>query len=108
MISFSELPDDFRMKIRDMITNEKGIVEGYYQGGIQIIMPNCPGFRMALKVKMQEQGFQIKPGSVFWFPACNNEPLENLRWKTKEDEGNRCAAYVENTTFHYEPGAVAS
>ena len=99
MQKFFDLPCDYRLKIRQIIEDNCGLIEGYTNRGIQTILPSDAEKRKSLITCMHEHGMQPNSDSRFWFPACNNEPAHALRWKNVKDAGNRCAAYVEYCTF---------
>lgn len=95
MLNFADRPDNVRMELRAIIEAHTGIVEGYYGPDLQVILPADADRRAALSAALATRGFAMVDGSRYWFPACNNEPANVLRWKRNQDVGNRSAAYVE-------------
>jgi hypothetical protein len=98
MTCFCDQPNDYRMAIRAIIADCGGMVEGYYDECIQVILPR--DWKL-LAARLEAQGLTIE--SMFYFAPgasvgyCDSHDL--LHWKRPEDFGIPSMGYCMHANF---------
>lgn len=74
-VRFSDLPDDMRMRLRDVIYNAGGDIAGYVDDAVQVAVPADVGAFMA---KCRAAGLS-RQGDGHYFPLGSDNPPAGMR-----------------------------
>lgn len=76
--TFAAMPNEFRMKAREIIDTAGGMVAGYYGGACQVAMPADEGDCREMTRQLEAAGL-IGEDRFTWFPLGSDNPPDTLR-----------------------------
>lgn len=76
--AFHDMPDDFRMKIRDIVYEFGGMVAGYYDGSCQVALPSDRDKCREMTQELEHAGM-VADSKLVWFPLGSDNPPDSLR-----------------------------
>ena len=78
MSSFADLPTKVRLAARDVIDQAGGYIAGYYEGAVQVALPNTKEACDQLVAGLRAMGIEGED-RLTWFPLGSDNPPEYLR-----------------------------
>lgn len=78
-IPFADQPNCVRMAARAIVDDCRGEVHGYYNGRLQVALPNDLESRAALSAALRAMGLREVLGARYTFPLGTDNPPQHLR-----------------------------
>lgn len=76
--AFADMPNDYRMRAREIIDNAGGMVSGYYDDALQVALPADDNACRTMADALERMGLNGEPRFT-WFPLGSDNPPESLR-----------------------------